>query len=530
MGNTCPTVDVFVTCCGEEHDIIIDTVRAAASQNYPEDRYRVVVLDDAGDKELEQKLKDVTLHFPHVHYHSRTKIPGVPHHYKAGNLNGGLAYVDNLPGGPGEYMAALDADMIASEEWLRAIIAHLVLDPKMAMSCPPQLFYNVPKDDPLLQSLDCFVHIAEPVKDAAGVAWCTGSGYAMRRAALTSIGNFPTGSLAEDVCTSSMLLGDGWTTAYIHEPLQYGTVPETFVGHIKQRTRWTIGTVQTSVKLNFCLFGPLVREMSLFQRVSGFVYTMSSLFTLFLTASLFTVPVVLISGGTLVAFADYDQLRWQIRTCFFAFLTTRLAEYVTNLPAGYRLGRMESQTMLWMAPFHSIAIIRAFLLPKWLGGKQAAFSSTGSISSDLNERYPALRAPLWARLRTILFGCHAWTLLVYIVFLITAVALSTARAFMDGRMQDRSAVLLYLLTHAFWPPLLWSNCLFACWRPIKYAIWPPTMKDREELLDRDPDTLIARPKAEAKKVQWSKTSALSEVRYTLLTALSLVTFVGSWIY
>jgi hypothetical protein len=33
-----------------------------------------------------------------------------------------------------------------------------------------QLFYNIPNNDPLMQSLDSFVHISEPVKDAAGVA------------------------------------------------------------------------------------------------------------------------------------------------------------------------------------------------------------------------------------------------------------------------------------------------------------------------------------------------------------------------
>jgi cellulose synthase/poly-beta-1,6-N-acetylglucosamine synthase-like glycosyltransferase len=60
----------------------------------------------------------------------------------------------------------------------------------------------------------------------------------MRRSALDQIGGFPIGSLAEDVCTSSILLGAGWKTAYIHEPLQFGTVPDSFAGHIKQRTRW----------------------------------------------------------------------------------------------------------------------------------------------------------------------------------------------------------------------------------------------------------------------------------------------------
>jgi cellulose synthase/poly-beta-1,6-N-acetylglucosamine synthase-like glycosyltransferase len=193
VGNETPTVDVFITSCGEDNDIVMDTIRAAAYQDWPSDRFRVIVLDDKHDLELEGRVQQLACLQPHVFYTARTKIPGVPHHFKAGNLNHGLSFVTNLPGGAAEYMAALDADMIAEPEWLRAVVAHLVLDPQLALSCPPQLFYNVPKNDPLLQSLNSFVHIAEPVKDAAGVAWCTGSGYAVRRAALDQIGGFPTG-------------------------------------------------------------------------------------------------------------------------------------------------------------------------------------------------------------------------------------------------------------------------------------------------------------------------------------------------
>lgn len=71
-----------------------------------------------------------------------------------------------------------------------------------------------------------------------GVAWCTGSGYVVRRNALDEIGQIPIGSVAEDVLTSTLLLGAGWKTVYVHEPLQYGTVPDSYGSHIKQRTRW----------------------------------------------------------------------------------------------------------------------------------------------------------------------------------------------------------------------------------------------------------------------------------------------------
>jgi cellulose synthase/poly-beta-1,6-N-acetylglucosamine synthase-like glycosyltransferase len=237
-GDDVPCVDVLVTCCKEDVDLIIDTTRAACELDYPTDRFRVVVLDDGASIDLREAVMELQQRYSNVFYRCREKFKGVPHHFKAGNLNYGLDEVAKMEGGASTFMAALDADMIPEPHWLRACLPHLLIDTKVALACPPQLFYNVPKGDPLAQSLDFFVHISEPVKDALGVAWCTGSGYVIRRDALVEIGGFPQNSLAEDVATSTLMLGRGWKTAYVHEPLQFGTVPDSFGGHIKQRTRW----------------------------------------------------------------------------------------------------------------------------------------------------------------------------------------------------------------------------------------------------------------------------------------------------
>jgi len=78
----------------------------------------------------------------------------------------------------------------------------------------------------------------EPLKHSLGVAWCTGSGYIMRREAISDIGGFPTSSLAEDVLTSSLMLGAGWVTMFVDEPLQHGLMADSLASHLKQRTRW----------------------------------------------------------------------------------------------------------------------------------------------------------------------------------------------------------------------------------------------------------------------------------------------------
>ena len=154
IGNDVPTVDVLITCCGEDDDLIMDTVRAACDLDYPDDRFRVILLDDGKSAPLERACEDLKDIYSNIFYKARAKIPGVPHHFKAGNLNYGLDEVHNMPGGAGEFMAALDADMIPEQHWLRAVLPHMLLDPKMGLACPPQLFYNVPKDDPLCQSCE----------------------------------------------------------------------------------------------------------------------------------------------------------------------------------------------------------------------------------------------------------------------------------------------------------------------------------------------------------------------------------------
>lgn len=134
-----PTVDVFITCCSEENDVILDTVRAALAVSWPISRFRVVVLDDGDSPSLQAEIETLSKTFANVHYTARQKLPGVPHHFKAGNLNHGLKFVEGLKGGAAEFCAALDADMIPEPEWLRTVIAHMVIDGDMALACPPQV-------------------------------------------------------------------------------------------------------------------------------------------------------------------------------------------------------------------------------------------------------------------------------------------------------------------------------------------------------------------------------------------------------
>ena len=180
-----------------------------------------------------------------------------------------------------------------------------------------------------------------------------------------------------------------------------------------------------------------------------------------------------------------------------------------------------------MSPYIALCLIRSFVLPKWLGGQAQAFKPTGSLKSKLNERDPQKRAPMWRRMWTIIVNYMAFFHVGYVYFTLVAVVMSSYRCFLKLTTKD---ILICLVTHALWPPLTFIIVCSSFWIPITYAIDPPSVPDREELLERDPKTGIARPTKEAKKIGFKGQSAWFEFEYTFTTLYTTLVLVASFMF
>ena len=101
IGNNAPTVDVFVTTCGEDIATIRATIEGACASDYCRERFRVIVLDDGRSKKLSKLIAYMQCTKQNLFYRSRAE--SVDHHFKAGNLNDGLCYVQTLPMGVSEF-------------------------------------------------------------------------------------------------------------------------------------------------------------------------------------------------------------------------------------------------------------------------------------------------------------------------------------------------------------------------------------------------------------------------------------------
>lgn len=142
-GHEAPSVDIMITCCGEPVSIVINTVLAAAAQDYPARSFRVFILDDGHDPDLRHAVDMLHLRRnratdPAIIYLSRTAIPGGQSHFKSGNLRFGIEESQRMGSGS-EFLAGLDADMIPEPEWLRRMVPHLLLQDDVAIACGPQV-------------------------------------------------------------------------------------------------------------------------------------------------------------------------------------------------------------------------------------------------------------------------------------------------------------------------------------------------------------------------------------------------------
>ncbi|KAH8723402.1 nucleotide-diphospho-sugar transferase [Phaeosphaeriaceae sp. PMI808] len=530
-GEEVPTVDVLFTTCGEVVPMIINTVRGACNIDYPRDRYRIIICDDDADPHLAEALQPLIAEYPNLVYQARTKVEGVPHHYKAGNLQSGIDYAVTLPGGPAEYLATLDADMIPHPEWLRAILPHLLRDQELALVSPPQTFWNVPADDPLCQSICEFIHYLEPRKDHMGAAWCTGSGVVFKRFIIDELGGWPTPSMAEDQLLSFMMNGAGYKTAYLHEFMQVGMVPESIINHLKQRTRWAVGTLETAQELNWGLPGKHTKHMTFPQRWCIFTFAFNTMMAIPVFIAYFIIPALLFWGRDLLVFVTDDQLRWQIRLCAIWVVSLRINEVVLTLPSGYIQGQRSAMAWQFMTPYLAVTILRCYILPTWLGGKPIAFVASGAIRDRLKERCAESRAGLWTRMKLMGIHCRVWFFVVFVPYCLGAAGLDWWRAWKIGHESDDiKDALRHLLVNSMLPPMWWLFLAISFLVPIWYVFFPPTVPNRDDMMNFDQKTGAGQPKHQEIKQVWGVLPLIREIIWGLTVAYVIVLFVGTFIY
>ena len=383
-----PNVDIFITTCNEEIDAILDTLLSVLNLNYPREKYMIYVLDDGGDEELMGIVEEFKSeqHVTNLIYLRREKVPGKPHHFKAGNINYGLQYSD------GEYIAIIDADMILHRDFLNYTLPHIMFSSEVAFLQTPQSFYNIRPGDPLSDSQYMWYANILLHRDTLHCASCCGTGAIFRRTQLEEIGGFQTKSITEDVLTSTMLFSKGYRSVYVNYKLQMGLAPWTYRGYLKQRDRWGRGAIQLITSTLFQVVLNPYAKMSFYKRVLHFWYFASYL--------MYLINVVIVSTMILLIYFDwksYPGTDIEGRRLLF-FLAPVIVFWRTywilawrHVPNATQQKNRDEASFWYQTPYMVSMIISSIFTPCFGGLK---FISTGSVDKSKNDYNFALN--LWS--------------------------------------------------------------------------------------------------------------------------------------
>ena len=177
--------------------------------------------------------------------------------------------------------------------------------------------------------------------------------------------------VGEDILLSYLLNGAGWAVSYVKEEIQLGLAPETYEAYIKQRMRWVGAFVKIDslhyhlLKLQtdgsmlvtrlcrcFLPWSRPTRKMSVGQRSTAILHTVSKLASITLALSLLLLPL----GMWPTKSCDYPRLILQadIRTLrgFFlaAYTFNKFNRYWLYGRVGTKNGAFGTRNRTWSAP------------------------------------------------------------------------------------------------------------------------------------------------------------------------------------
>jgi cellulose synthase (UDP-forming) len=244
VGLTVPEAAVIIPTWGEPVAMVLRTVLSVLEQDYPIDRMRVVVSDDAHNPELAAALEGLGVIYHEPPPRDAPERDGAA---KAGNLNSALTYLlERFPGVA--HIETRDADdELGTGRFLRHTVGQLEADQGLAFVQTVKEA-QVSAGDPFVNLDGQFYRSQLLSRNAANAIFPCGSGVVWRRAALEEIGGFPTWNLVEDLQSGVEALRRGWRGCYL--PI-VGAVaqhsPEDVANVFKQRGTWAIDTVRLMI-------------------------------------------------------------------------------------------------------------------------------------------------------------------------------------------------------------------------------------------------------------------------------------------
>jgi cellulose synthase/poly-beta-1,6-N-acetylglucosamine synthase-like glycosyltransferase/spore germination protein YaaH/peptidoglycan/xylan/chitin deacetylase (PgdA/CDA1 family) len=226
-----PRVSVLIPAYNEEA-VIEATVRSALASDYPE--IEVIVVDDGS---IDRTAEIVRADFGRD---PRVRLLLQSNHGKPSALNNGLGEAT------GEIVVSIDADTIVDAKAIRLLIRHFA-NPNVGAVAGNVKVINRNRWLTRWQALE-YITSQNLEKRAFDLLNCIpvvpGAVGAWRADLLRSNGGFSGDTVAEDTDLTLTIRREGWKIRYDEHAIGRTEVPDTVDALVRQRFRWTFGTLQ----------------------------------------------------------------------------------------------------------------------------------------------------------------------------------------------------------------------------------------------------------------------------------------------
>jgi cellulose synthase/poly-beta-1,6-N-acetylglucosamine synthase-like glycosyltransferase/peptidoglycan/xylan/chitin deacetylase (PgdA/CDA1 family) len=226
-----PEVTVMIPAYNEE-SVIVDTVRSALISAYP--KLEILVIDDGSTDRTAELVRSNFGRDP------RVRLLLQPNRGKPAALNHALSEA------AGDIVVSIDADTIVDPEAVPRLVRHFA-DPKVGAVAGNVKVMNRNKWLTRWQALE-YITSQNLEKRAFDLLNCIpvvpGAAGAWRTDLLRANGGFSGDTVAEDTDLTLTIRRNGWKILYDEDAIGRTEVPDTVEALIRQRFRWTFGTLQ----------------------------------------------------------------------------------------------------------------------------------------------------------------------------------------------------------------------------------------------------------------------------------------------
>lgn len=352
-----PFVSILVPA-HNEGVVIVKTVLALLSFDYPKDRYEVIVINDNSSDNSALLLATLQKEF------NEKRLKVINTDSKTGGKGKSNALNLGMKQAIGSIISIYDADNTPEHSALRILVAELLSDERYAAVIGK--FRTRNKYASLLTRFINIETLSFQWMAQAGrqqlfkLATIPGTNYVIQRKIIETIGGWDVKALAEDTEVSFRIYQLGYRIKFQPRAVTWEQEPQTVSVWFRQRTRWVKGNIYVVVKNASLLFrkeGRAIR-FDLLYFLSTYFVLLSSLI---LSNTVFVLSVAGIAHSSLQGFSNtlwfFAIVMFVIST--FATITTEKGELTfSNLLLIIFMYLVYSQMWLFVATIGMVGYIR----------------------------------------------------------------------------------------------------------------------------------------------------------------------------